>query len=158
MSINGKTRDEIAHEADLVRARLLRTVEQLDQKRHNAVDIRRQLREHTAQLAVFAGLLLAAAAGTVAIAVHRMATSAERRRRQRWLLAKRMWRHPDRELRAERGSFGAEVLRSILLTVTTTLVALPARLWSAKLERVFGVRMLEGMKRADASPQGVSSK
>jgi hypothetical protein len=142
MSINGKSRDEIAREANLVRARLLRTVEQLDQKRQEALDMRRQLRQHASQLAAFAGLLLVVAAGAVAIAVHRVATAAERRRRQRWLLAKTMWTHPDRELRAERRSFGAELIRSILLALATTLGALPVRLWTAKLEHVLRARLL----------------
>jgi hypothetical protein len=127
MTVNGKSRDELAREANLVRSRLLRTVERLDQRRHDALDIRTQLERHLRQLVMAGGLLLVATAGAVALVVHHISTAAERRRRDRWRLARRVWRHPDRAMRAERRSFFGELARSLLLAIATTAVATPAR-------------------------------
>jgi ABC-type phosphate transport system permease subunit len=124
---NGKSRDDLAREANQVRTKLLRTVEQLDQRRHEALDLRKQVQEHVRQLTVAAGVLMLLVAGGVALVVHRVSTGAERRRRYRWRFAKRVWQHPERAMRAERRSFFGEVLRSVLLTVVSTALALPAR-------------------------------
>jgi hypothetical protein len=124
---NGKSRDDLAREANQVRTKLLRTVEQLDQRRHDALDVRRQVQQHVRQLTIAAGVTMVALAGAVALLVHRITTAAERRRRYRWRFAREVWRHPDRAMRAERRSFLGEVTRSVLLTVVSTALAFPAR-------------------------------
>jgi hypothetical protein len=127
MNHNGKSRDELAREANQARSKLLRTVEQLDRRRHDALDLRLQLRRHVRQLMAVGGLLLLATAGAVALVVHRVTSFTQRRRRDRWVLAKSMWRHPDRAMRGERGSFFAELARSLLLTMASAAVSVPAR-------------------------------
>jgi hypothetical protein len=127
MNHNGKSRDELAREANQVRSKLLRTVEQLDRRRHDALDLPLQLKRHVRQLMALGALLLVATAGAMAIVVHRVATLAERRRRDRWILAKNMWRHPERAMRGERGSFFGELARSVLLTMASAAVSVPAR-------------------------------
>jgi hypothetical protein len=127
MNHNGKSRDDLAREANQVRTKLLRTVEQLDQRRHDALDLRRQVQQHVRQLTLAAGVVILAVAGGVAVVVHRVATAAERRRRNRWRFARRVWRHPERAMRAERRSFLGEVARSVLLAVVSTAMAAPAR-------------------------------
>ncbi len=127
MNHNGKSRDELAREANQVRSKLLRTVEELDRRRHEVLDVRAQLQAHVRQLALFGGLLLVATAGAVAAVVHRISTAAQRRRRNRWRLAKRVWRYPERTLRSERRSFFGELARSILLASASAAVTLPVR-------------------------------
>jgi hypothetical protein len=127
MTENGDSRVELMRRADEVRFKLLRTVEQLDRRRHELFDLRRQLQRHSRQLAAAAGVLLLLTVGGVAIAGHRIATSAERRRRARWQLARELWRHPDRMIRAERRSFFGELVRLVLLTVLSAAVTVPAR-------------------------------
>ncbi len=127
MSDNGKPRQELAREANEVRSRLLRTVERLDQRRHDTFDLRIQLERHVRQVAVVGALLVVATAGAVALVVHRIATAAQRRRRDRWRLARRAWRHPERAMRGERRSFFGELARSVLLGVATTALTQPAR-------------------------------
>lgn len=127
MSGDGKSHDELAREANQVRTKLLRTVEQLDARRHDAFDLRSQLDRHLKQLAVAGGVLVLATAGAVALAVHGVQRAAERRRRDRWKLARHLWRHPERAMRAERRSLVGELGRSVLLSVLSAAVAIPVR-------------------------------
>jgi hypothetical protein len=127
MNHNGKSRDELAREANQVRTKLLRTVEELDRRRHEALDIRAQLHMHVRQLLLFGGVLVVATAGAVALVVQRISTSGQRRRRDRWRLAKRVWHHPERTLRGERRSFFGELARSILLAIASAAVTLPVK-------------------------------
>lgn len=126
MSENGKSRQELAREANEVRTKLIRTVERLDQRRHEATDLRLQLERHMRQVVVVGAAFLLGTAGAVALVVHRVTTSAQRRRRDRWRFVQRVWRHPDRALRAERRSFFGEIARSVLLAVVTTAATQPA--------------------------------
>jgi hypothetical protein len=105
----------------------MRTVEQLDRRRHEALDVGLQLRRHLRQVAAAGAVLLVVATGSVAMIVHRMATSAERRRRARWRLAGRFWRHPEKALRSERRPWWAELGRSVFLSLATTAIVRPAR-------------------------------
>jgi hypothetical protein len=127
MKDNGDSRRELMRRADEVRFKLLCTVEQLDRRRHELFDLRQQLERHAAQLVGAAGLLLAATLGVVAVVAHRIATAAERRRRRRWHLARAMWRHPDRMIRAQRRSLFGETMRSVLLILASAAVSVPAR-------------------------------
>jgi hypothetical protein len=73
-----------------------------------------------------------AVAGGAVLVMYRIAHAAERRRRARWHLARNMWRHPDRGLRAQRRSMPFEVARDVFLALarnvflalaTTALIA-----------------------------------
>jgi hypothetical protein len=134
MNHNGKSRDELAREANQVRTKLLRTVEQLDRRRHEALDLRAQLQRHVRQLTVLGGAIFLGTCAAMVVVVHRMSTATQRRRRNRWRLARRMWSHPERALRADRRtSFLGALLRPVLLALANALVVLPARLWVTRL-------------------------
>lgn len=127
---HGKSREELARQANQVRSKLLHTVEVLDQRRHEALDLKLQLQRHVRQVVVLAGIALVLTAGVVALAVHRVSTAPQRRRRDRRLLARQVWRHPDWTLRSTRREgrpFFAELFRSVLLGVASSLLMLPAR-------------------------------
>jgi hypothetical protein len=127
---HSKAREDLTRQANLVRSKLLRTVEVLDQRRHDALDLKVQLQRHVRQVVLLAGIALVGTAVAVAFAVHRISTSPERRRRNRRTLALQLWRRPDLVMRSSRRTgrpFAVELLRSVLLGVATSLVLLPAR-------------------------------
>jgi hypothetical protein len=134
MNHNGKSRDELAREANQVRTKLLRTVEQLDRRRHEALDLRVQLQRHVRQLTVVGGAILLGTCAAMVLVFQRVSTATERRRRNRWRLAKRVWWHPERALRADRRtSFLGALLRPLLLALANALVILPARRWVMRM-------------------------
>lgn len=125
---NGKSRANLEKQANEVRAKLLHTVEQLDQKRHETLDLRVQLDRHLRQLVIFGVVALACTAAVAALVVQRVASAAERRRRMRWSLAKGVWRHPERAMRVQRRrSFFYGLVRAVLLAIATTAITFPAR-------------------------------
>jgi hypothetical protein len=124
---NGKVREDLLRQSRDMRGKLARTVERLDERRHAAFDVRRQLERHLKQFAVAGGLVILATAAGSAFVMYRLMTTERRRRSARWRLAKDIWSRPERELRAQRGSFGAEVVRSVAFSIATSLFAAPFR-------------------------------
>jgi hypothetical protein len=124
---NGKAREDLLRQSQEMRNKLVRTVERLDERRHDAFDVRRQLARHLKQVAIGAGLFMVGTAAAAAFVTYRAMTAERRRRRARWRLAKDTWNRPERELRAQRGSFAGEVLRSLGFTLATSLLAAPLR-------------------------------
>jgi hypothetical protein len=145
MNHNGKSRDELAREANQVRTKLLRTVEQLDRRRHDALELRVQVQRHMRQLVVAGGVILLGACAAMVLVAHRISSAADRRRRNRWRLAKGVWQHPERALRAgRRTSLLGALLRPLLLALANALVMLPARR--------FVLRLLPPASPADRPP------
>ena len=116
-----------------MRSQLLRTVAELNQRRHEALDVRSQLKSHLRTFAIGGGLLLVATAGSVALVVSRIATATHRRRRNRWRLARDMWRYPERAMRGERRSFFGQIARSLVITILSTAVSVSTRRLLARL-------------------------
>lgn len=145
----GKTRDDLEHEADAVRARLMLTVQRLERRRHQVLDVRYQLRRHVQTVVVLGAVAVVATAAAVALATHRVATAAARRRRNRWRLAKNVWRRPDRALRAARGPFFQEALRGVGLSLVSMALTTPAR---SLLKEIFSAAasVRRGSSRASA--------
>jgi len=127
MSQGGRSRDELLHEADAVRARLFETVGRLDRRRHEALDLKLQLQRHASMLAAAALIVLVITGSTVGFALSRLPGAAARRRRDRWRLARSVWRRPDRALRATRGPFFVEALRGVAMSIITMALTSPAR-------------------------------
>jgi hypothetical protein len=124
---NGKGREDLLRQSQDMRNKLVRTVGRLDERRHAAFDVRKQLERHLKQFAVAGALVIVATAAGSALVMHRLMTAGHRRRSARWRLAKDLWSHPERELRAQRGSFGAEVVRAVAFSIATSLLAAPFR-------------------------------
>jgi hypothetical protein len=124
---NGKAREDLLRQSQDMRNKLVRTVERIDQRRHDAFDVRKQLARHLKAAAIGAGLVIVGTAGAAAFVTYRTLTIERRRRRARWRLARDAWDRPQRELRAQRGSFIGEVLRSLTFTLATSLLAAPLR-------------------------------
>jgi hypothetical protein len=132
-SRNGKAREDLLRRSHDMRAKLVRSVERLDERRHDAFDVRKQIQRHLRAAAIAGGLVIVGTAGTAAFVMYRIMTSHQRRRGARWRLAKGMWQNPERELRAQRGPFAGEVLRSLAFSVVTAVL-------SSRLRRAVGVR------------------
>jgi hypothetical protein len=112
---DGQDREKLAAEANVVRMRLLRTVEALDKKREHA---------RTALVAgglVFVGLALASA-----FAVHRAESAPARLRRARVRAISRAWRHPERTARVYPPIL-PHIARSLAVALISTIVIGPAR-------------------------------
>jgi hypothetical protein len=134
MRPNGKSRAELEREANIVRARLLRTVEQLDRRGHDALDVRMQLRNHLRQVVIGACVLMVAMVAAIAYVVHRVTTAADRRRLERGWILRGGWRRPTSEPRRERPFF-QEAFRSLALGVLTTCLMVPVRRLAAQAAR-----------------------
>jgi hypothetical protein len=127
MTHNGKSRADLARQANFMRTKLIRTVEQLDHRRHQVQGARVELGRQFKRFAATAALVVIASVGAAAYTMERIAGAAARRRKARWRLARDVWTHPDRTMRSRRRPFLAEVIRSLLLTIVTTAVSSPAR-------------------------------
>jgi hypothetical protein len=121
----GKSRDELAREANLVRSRLLATVEELDSRRHRVKSVRLQLERHVRQLVALGLVTLAVSTAAGILVAQRIASAAQRRRRARWHLAKGLWRHPERAMR--RPSLGAAIWRALVVSIVSAAVTIPLR-------------------------------
>jgi len=128
---NGKSRLELEQQATIVRSRLLRAVEELERRGHDALDLQLQLRMHLRRV-VFAGLgLMVVLTGSVALAVQRAtAAAAERRRLAHRGLWRGGWRSPPPP---PRRSFFGEVGRSFGIAAVTALSMVPVRRLAAQL-------------------------
>jgi hypothetical protein len=133
------SRELLAHRADEVRARLVRTVVHLNERRqaavHAAVNVPKQIDRSVRRWGPpVAALALAA---VVSVAVHAVATASRRLKRRSWGLLSpfsKGWRRPEAEGQARRRPFAVEVLRSLLVTVATSMIALPFRRAIGELE------------------------
>jgi hypothetical protein len=132
MRPNGKSRVELEHDANVARSKLLRTVEQLDRRGHEVLDLRLQLRNHLRQVVLGAGVLMLATVGMIGIVVHRVTAAAERRRVERGGALRSGWRRPRPEAQRERPWF-VEVVRSVAIGALTTAAMIPVRRLAARL-------------------------
>jgi hypothetical protein len=92
----GEQRSALEHEADVARARLIDTIERLDQKRHEVLDWRLQARRHSGELAAVAGAMTLTVGVPVGVAIYRAATRDARLREERLHALTRFWLHPER--------------------------------------------------------------
>jgi Tfp pilus assembly protein PilN len=123
--MSGQTGEELEQAADEARARLLDTVVRIEQRGRSALDVSKQVASSARRFSLpVAGLV---GVGIAALVVHGITFRKSHRARDRWQLLRTFWRHPDRELRAERRPFVVEVLRSLLLTLATSALAIPLR-------------------------------
>ena len=123
--MTAETGDDLEQAADQARARLLDTVVRLEKRGRGALDVPKQVARSAERFSLPVAAL--AAVGIAALVVHGIASRKTQRAGDRWQLIKTFWRHPDRELRAERRPFAVEVLRSLLLTLATSALAMPLK-------------------------------
>lgn len=110
-------RDQLESEANVARERLARTLEVLDRRRHEAVDIRLQLRRHRRGLVIAGGVTIVTAGGVTVTAVllRRARARAEAKPRSLVEMLRRVWRGPERVARTEPRGFLRELGRKLAL-------------------------------------------
>jgi hypothetical protein len=128
-------RDHLEAEANVARARLVRTLGALDRRRHELADVRLQVRRHAGGVMLAAGVVVGAVGLAVAIDVVRARRRAERRPRARLELLRRLWRRPE-EL-APAPSFWGTLARRLALTA---LGALASQLAKREAKALIGPR------------------
>jgi hypothetical protein len=131
-------REHLEREADLVRARLLGTIGELDRRRHELLDLKLQIRRHAGDLLSILGGLMMGVGSTAAILVLRERRRERRVRQERFRAAARLWRHPER-IAAKRSA-----LRTAL---RMALVA-----FAAVATTTVGTRQIERLRRRPRIP------
>jgi hypothetical protein len=118
-------REELQRQADDVRTKLVTTIERIDQRRHDLLDVPKQIGRHLKGVVAVVGLMIVASAGVAAFATYRL-VAGRRRPRSTWRLARGAGSGPVRAAPPRR-SFVKDVARSLALTLVTTLLARPLR-------------------------------
>jgi len=107
----------LAMRADWARAKLVRALGALDERRREALGTGEQLKEKLAIVAVVGAVV---ALGGAAFWLYRAATAASRRPHERALMLRRAWRHPDRVGQGE--SMVAAIAKALAATLATQAV------------------------------------
>ena len=130
--MNDHALEQAGETADRVRGELLRTLEELDRRRHEATHVRERLNENRALLLKAGMAVLAALAAQQALSLwaRRRAQARLPERRRRALT--RSWEHPERLAREERGlarRFGSAVLLGLGAGAARVFAARVMRNW-----------------------------
>jgi hypothetical protein len=131
-------REHLEREADLVRARLLGTIGELDRRRHELLDLKLQIRRHAGDLLSIVGGLLMGIGSTAAVLVLREHRRERRVRQERIRAVARLWRHPER-IASKKSALGA-ALRMALVA------------FAAVATTTIGTRQIERLRRRPRLP------
>jgi len=123
-----RERERLEREADLARAKLITTLDVLDQRGHELVhkgkemaDVKLQVRRHIVPIVIVAGIAALAVVSGIGVAIHRYATREERKRRERRRLPSRVWEHPERVAQVQRPPVLTEIGRKLFVSTATML-------------------------------------
>jgi hypothetical protein len=108
--------ESLRREAELVRDRLMVTLDTLDQKRHELTDVKLQMKRHPA-VVWSGGGVVAAVIGIVGFLAYRRARREQSPWRERARALGRAWKQPHRIASGKQGPFAAELGRKILLGI-----------------------------------------
>ena len=114
-------RERLEREANLVRARLATTLDVLDKRGHEMVDVKLQVKRHVLPIAVVGGTIVLAVVSGVGYAIYRIATRDERKRLERRRIPARVWNHPERVAQVQKPPVLAEIGRKLLVGTLTML-------------------------------------
>ena len=114
-------RERLEREANLVRAKLATTLDVLDRRGHDMVDVKLQVKRHVVPLAVVAGTVALGVVSVFGYAVFRLATRAERKRLERRRIPARVWNHPERVAQVQKRPILVEIGRKLLVSTATLL-------------------------------------
>ena len=117
----------VERQADMARNRLANTLDAIDRRRHDLLDIRGQLKQHARPLLAFAGAALFMIAGGIAWSYYQSRRRAQHVLRERGRAIKRFWSHPERMAQTGDPSAAAMVGRKLLMTAVTFLATQVAR-------------------------------
>jgi len=110
-------------EANETRDRLMRTVEELDRRRHELTNVRLQLRKH---LVLAGAVVVVTLGGLLFVTLRRVFATPEQKRHARWLALRRAWDHPERVGRRRPPMF-VRTIASIVVGAIAAFVVVRAR-------------------------------
>jgi hypothetical protein len=114
-------REGIERRADITRFKLMRTLQALDRKRHEILDVRQNMHKHVIPLLVVSLSLAFSLGGAVAVLASRTAQKGARLRRERWEALVRALRHPERVARGNGVLALPLVARKLVPALVTTI-------------------------------------
>lgn len=123
--MSDEKRELLERSANRTRARLIETIEALDHRRHEVMDVKtvvkKQVHEHWKPLAIVGGVFVVGIGTIIGVSVYWAATRRERLRRERWQALRRFWFHPERLAQKEKpkGSLAWEIGRKVLGSTLT---------------------------------------
>jgi len=122
--MNG-ARQQLERRANVARARLLGTLDELDRRGHELLDWKLLLRRHSREVSGALGGLAAGVVATAGIVAFREGRRERRRRQERWRAVDRLWHHPER-IAARNSALGtaARMLLVAFAAMATTTMAL----------------------------------
>ena len=105
--------------ANRLRSRLARTLESLDRRRHDAMNVRVQVGKHPVSLAVLGDKAIAAIDGKIGMSMYRSRNPWRRMLKQRTDALVRAWKHPDRSGKPAKDPFVADIARSVAISLAS---------------------------------------
>jgi hypothetical protein len=125
--MSDEAREGIERRADITRYKLLRTLQALDRKRHQILDVKQNVQKHVTGVLIASLSVAFTLGGAIALLALRAAHSGERRRLERWAALVRAFRHPDRIARAS-DSLAPAAFKNVVRVLLTTVAAEVAKL------------------------------
>ena len=113
------SRENLEREAERVRARLMSTLDVLDRRRHDALDLKAQVERHLIPVASVAAGLVLLAGGAVALSIYRAVDRRRHKSRERVRAFWRIWKNPERTASYEPRSVLAEAVRKALVAAAS---------------------------------------
>jgi hypothetical protein len=149
-------REALENEAERARARLLTTLDVLDRRRHDALDVRHQVETHIVPIVSVGAVVAVSAAGAVAIAIYRSVDAKTHRPRERVRAFTRLWRHPERAGRVASRSLFGEVARKVVLAVASMIAVELAKRYVHRIMAALPDAEHPAPDRARELPTGVT--
>ena len=91
-----RRRELLERSANRTREQLIETLTAIDHRRHELTDIKKQVHEHAAPIAIGGGAIVTAIGAALGLSIYHFATRKQRIRRERWKALQRLWEHPER--------------------------------------------------------------
>jgi len=108
-------RDELEHQANIARTKLVVTLGELDRRSQDLFDVKKMVGRHKKELAILAATAALVTIAAAVFLVRRRASRARRLRSQRVDALRRAWEHPEWIAPKSRG-FGSELGRRLAMT------------------------------------------
>jgi hypothetical protein len=113
------TRENLEREAERVRARLMSTLDVLDRRRHDALDVRAQVQRHVVPVAAVGAGLVLLVGGAIGLSSYRAIDRRRHKSRERVRAFWRIWKNPERTGSYEPRSVLSAALRKALVAAAS---------------------------------------
>jgi hypothetical protein len=113
------TRENLEREAERVRARLMSTLDVLDRRRHDVLDVKAQVQRHLVPVAAVGAGLVILAGGALGLSIYRATDRRRHKSRERVRAFWRIWKNPERTASYEPRSVVTQALRKALVAAAS---------------------------------------